>query len=103
MIQFLPCEMQQDGSVVCKCNLEQIGSVMGVKGSRIKEVRRMSGAEILIEELQGDSCMRNIIIKPGEFSTEVSVENAAWLLNICVNAFCDPKASIVPFNTTCTL
>lgn len=103
IIQKLPQQDMPDGSVQLKCNLEQVGTIMGTGGSRIKELRRMSGAEIGIQETDPPACMRVITLTRGQFSSEPSLRNACWLLNICINAFCEPKASVVPFNNQCSL
>ena len=103
LIQKLPEFPQPDGSIQLKANLEQVGTIMGARGARIKELRRMSGAEIGIQETEPPACMRTITLTRGQFSSEPSLQNAVWLLNICINAFCEPKASIVPFNNQCSL
>jgi len=102
-LQRLPQQTMPDGSIELKINVEQVGAIMGQKGSRIKELRRMSGAEIAIRELEGNNCMRMISLTQGQISSEPSLRNAAWLLNVCINAFCDPKASLLPFNQHCSL
>merc|ERR1712046_171310 len=96
-------EPAEDGSLFCKANLEQVGMIMGDRGARVKEIRRMSGANIVIEQLEGDSCMRNLSIVTSQYSNEHSLENATWLINICLNAFTDPQYSLIPFTNQTSL
>jgi len=58
----------------------------------------MTGCEIIIDdECPVDSVFRTLTIKKG--AIEEGVENAKWLIDICVNAFCDPQLSLRPFST----
>merc|ERR1712170_320023 len=82
--------------------IEQVGAIMGSRGRRINEIRQMSGAQIKVNEQTEDNCLRLIEIKPGN-GPECAVENAVWLMNICINAFCDPKCSVAPFDKNASL
>ena len=102
-LQKIAPEPAEDGSLCCKANLEQVGMIMGDRGARVKEIRRMSGANIVIEQLEGDACMRNLSIVTSQYSNEHSLQNATWLINICLNAFTDPMQSLIPFSNTTSL
>merc|ERR1711970_1270964 len=78
------------------------GSIMGNQGSRIKEIRKMSGAFINIDDPAPDSCRREITIAKGHGS-DMAVANALWLMNIAINAFCDPAGSACPFPGSATM
>ena len=103
MVQFLSVEKNEEtGEARVEANIEQVGAIMGSRGRRINEIRNMSGAQIKVNELEGDNCLRFIEIKPGN-GPECAVENAVWLMNICINAFCDPKCSVAPFDKNASL
>merc|ERR1711879_431885 len=92
-----------ENTIECKANLEQVGMIMGDRGTRVKEIRRMSGANIIIEPQAGDNCMRNVKIQKSQYSNDHSLQNAAWLMNICLNAFTEPMQSLIPFSNTTSL
>ena len=102
-LQKIYPEPAEDGSLFCKANLEQVGMIMGDRGARVKEIRRMSGANIVIEQLEGDACMRNLSIVTSQYSNEHSLQNATWLINICLNAFTEPQNSLIPFSNQTSL
>lgn len=103
MVQFLNVEKnEQTGEARVDANIEQVGAIMGSRGRRINEIRNMSGATIKVNELEGDGCLRLIEIKQNQ-GPECAVENAVWLMNICINAFCDPKCSVAPFDKNASL
>merc|ERR1711970_447540 len=56
----------------------------------------MSGAFINIDDPAHDSTLREITVARGQ-GNEMSVDNAVWLMNIAINAFCDPSGSACPF------
>ena len=96
MLETLEIERQQDGSVKFMANFDRSGSIMGNGGHRIKEIRKMSGAFINIDDPAHDSTLREITVARGQ-GNEMSVDNAVWLMNIAINAFCDPSGSACPF------
>ena len=102
MIQKLDIEYLPDGTISIPTNIDQCGSIMGQSGVRIKEIRKISGAKIQINDLVGDSCLREITINRG-MNGDIGVQNAIWLMNICVNAFTDPEASACPWATPTSL
>ena len=75
---------------------------MGHGGQRIKEIRRMAGAHIAIVDPSGDKCLREITVTQGTGSN-CAIENAIWLMNICINAFVEPSASLCPFGVETSL
>jgi len=104
MIQKLDVEYLSDGTVSIKANIDQCGTIMGQSGVRIKEIRRMSGANIKINDLLGDSCLREITVNRGHNPNgNISAQNAVWLMNICVNAFGETAASACPFHNSTSL
>jgi len=84
-------------------NLDQMGIIMGSRGCRIQEIRSMSGADIQVTDLDEDSCLRKVSIKPTETGGETNVRNAIWLIEIVINAFCDAVSSAIPFPADATL
>lgn len=104
MIQKLDVEYLPDGTISIFANIDHCGTIMGQSGSRIKEIRRMSGANIKICDLVGDSCLREITINRGNAPNgDVAIQNAIWLMNICLNAFTDVNASACPWAVPTTL
>jgi len=97
-LQNVPFKNESENVVVGLINQEMVTSIIGPRGARIKEIRKMTGCEIIIDdECPVDSVFRTLTIKKG--AIEEGVENAKWLIDICVNAFCDPQLSLRPFST----
>lgn len=102
MLELLETENLPDGSVRFMANFDRSGSIMGTAGARIKEIRKMSGAFINIDDPQPDSTLREITVNRGS-GNEMAVQNAIWLMNIAINAFCDPAGSACPFPATTSM
>jgi len=78
-------------------NQEMVTSIIGPRGARIKEMRAMTQCDIIIDdECAHDSVFRIVKVKKG--GLEEGPENAKWLMNICINAFCNPELSLRPFS-----
>jgi len=98
----LDIERQADGGVKFMANFDRSGSIMGNGGHRIKEIRNMSRAFVNIDDPAPDSTLREVTIARGQ-GNEMSVDNAVWLMNIAINAFCDPSGSACPFPATASM
>lgn len=82
-------------------NFDRSGSIMGTAGVRIKEIRKLSKCFINIEDPEHDSTLREITISRGKDSKHAhsEIQNAVWLMNVAINAFCDPSGSACYFGT----
>ena len=80
--------------------LQHVLWIRGHKDCRLEEIMTMSGCQILIKKVDKDQCYVPIIVK-GECKQDV--DNAVWLMNVCINAYCDPRASLVPAEATCSV
>jgi len=92
-LQKLP-EEKNGNDIRLKANQDQVGNIIGKGGRRINDIRDMSGCKINIKETEGDSCMRYIEV----YGNPQQSANAVWLINIAVNAFCDPASSLRSLN-----
>ena len=86
-------------------NVEQIGSIFGSSGSRIKDIRQQSGVKIKVNEAEGNSCFRIIEIDGSDRNCPgpIGVECAIWLMDVCINAFCPEDCSFAYFGKEASL
>lgn len=105
MIQWLGVEQVTDkkgGTVICRANEEQLecikGPVLPFRGrnARIDEIKALAGVLIDVKELGEDDFVTKIKVRQAEHGNDMSVENAVWLMNICINAYCDTSISLLP-------
>lgn len=102
-VQILEVEMMNDDkNAQISVNSEQAGTIIGNGGHRINEIRSLSNAQIKIHEPEGNSCFRCVEISSRNGSPE-PVQKAIWLMNVCINAFVDPVASVAPFDKSCSM
>ena len=74
-LQNVPFKNESENVVVGLINQEMVTSIIGPRGARIKEIRKMTGCEITIDdECPVDSVFRTLTIKKG--GIEEGVENA---------------------------
>lgn len=101
MIQKLKQQAQEDESVKVFANHDQINTLLSNFGQRIKQIRKLSGAHITVLDPQGDNCLQEIIVSQGH-GPNCAVDNAIWLMNVCINAFTDSSASLCHFDSNKT-
>ena len=57
------------------------------EGRRLKEIKRLAGVVIDVKTSEEDECIQKIKVRQAEDGNDLSVENAVWLMNICINAY----------------
>jgi len=85
-------------------NIHQFNIIVGFQDLRLKEVKDISLCDVAYDdEIDEDSCMREIEITAKGANAKQQVENAIWLMNCCVNAFSDVHTNVVRVKPGTTL
>ena len=85
-------------------NLHQFNVIVGFQDLRLNEVKEISLCEIEYDdEVDEDSCVRELEITGKGDNAKQQVENAIWLMNCCINAFSDVHSNIVRVKPGTTL
>jgi len=97
MIERVNAIWEGNGSIArLSANTTQLTAIQGANGARLEEIKRMSQANIQTSK-DKDSCLTQIKVSEGAGGV-ISVKNAVWLIEICLNAYCKPDVSLAPFD-----
>ena len=82
------CNVTWEGSEIAKIivNSTQLDAIQGRGGTRLNEIRQISQAQIQTHK-ESDSFLSTIKISKGPASSDVSILNAIWIMDICLNAY----------------
>merc|ERR1719220_2611872 len=79
-------------------NRSQIGCVLGRAGTRIREIQDMSGATVVIECPDKGISDTNFMRMVSVTGQPQACSNAMWLIQVCINAYCEAEFSLAHFS-----